>query len=197
MFVCGLFVSTFAHTIFLTGDQEEDDEDNKSFDGDESGNEGESLGSVDTYIEENEVEDLQADAEEFDIFEDMPTARKSTTPKKAASKKASASVDALSTQMSSMKVSKVEYVSFTWRFPMAMYSVNEGTTKKIFFEILRGVQLPDEYIVHAKVLPGGKQFSLLCGVPHYLYEEVYMQRRIGVHHNTSLAIFQAFDGFVI
>jgi hypothetical protein len=80
---------------------------------------------------------------------------------------------------------------------MAMYSVNEGTTKKIFIEILRGVQLPDEYIVHTKVLPGGKQFSLLCGVPHYLYEEVYMQRRMGVHHNTSLAIFQAFDRFVI
>jgi hypothetical protein len=53
-----LFVSTFAHTIFLTGDQEEDDEDDKSFDGDESGEEGESLGSVDTDIEENKVADL-------------------------------------------------------------------------------------------------------------------------------------------
>ena len=55
MLVCGLFVSTFAHTIFLTGDQEEDGE---SFDGDKSGKEGESLGSVDTDIEENKVADL-------------------------------------------------------------------------------------------------------------------------------------------
>jgi hypothetical protein len=96
-----------------------------------------------------------------------------------------------------MKVMKVEYVSFTWRLPMAMYSVNEGTTKKIFIEIMKGVQLPEEYTVHAKVLPSGKQFSLLCGVTRYMYEEVYMQRRMGNHHNTNSAIFQAFDRFVI
>ena len=196
MFFCGLFVSTFAHTIILT-DQEEDDEDDESFDGDESGEEGESLGSVDTDIEEDEVEDLQADAEEF---EDMPTARKSTTPKKAAPKatpKKAASVDDLSTKMSTMKVSKVEYFSFDWRFPMAMYSVHEGNTKKIYVEILQGVQIPPEYILHAKVLPGGKQFSLLCGVPRYMYEETYMKRRMGQHHTKSSAIFQAFDRFVI
>ena len=57
-----------------------------------------------------------------------------------------------------------------------MYSVNEGTTKKIFIEIMKGVQLPEEYIVHTKVLPGGIQFSLLCDVPSYMYKEVYMQR---------------------
>jgi hypothetical protein len=139
-------------------------------------------------VEESEVEDLYTD------FKDMPTscAKKSTTPKKATPK--TAYVDNLSTQMSSMKVTKVKYVSFTWRFPMAMYSVNEETTKKIFIKIMKGVQLPEEYILHAKVLPGGKQFSLLCGVPRYMYEEVYMQRN---HHNTNSAIFQAFDRFVI
>ena len=132
-----------------------------------SSKEGESLGSVDTDVEENEVEDLNAKDD------NMGTAsKKSMTPKKATP------VDDLSTKMSSMKVSlKVEYISFTWRFPMAMYSVIEGTNKKIFIKIMKGVQLPEEYIVHcacAKVLPGGKQFSLLCGVPRYMYKEVYM-----------------------
>ena len=193
-----MLVCLIVDSPFVTGDQEDKDEYNseedEDFNGDKSGEEGESLGSVDTDVEESEVEDLYTD------FKDMPTscAKKSTTPKKAAPK--TASVDNLSTQMSSMKVTKVKYVSFTWRFPMAMYSVNEETTKKIFIKIMKGVQLPEEYIVHcacAKVLPGGKQFSLLCGVPRYLYEEVYMQRRMGVHHNTSSAIFQAFDRFVI
>jgi hypothetical protein len=128
----------------------------------------------------------------------MPTSgRKSTTPKKATPKKAETSVDNLSTKMSTMKVSKVEYVCLDWRFPMAMYSVDEGATRKIYLEILKGVQLPEEYIVHAKVLPGGKQFSLLCGVPRWFYEETYMKARMGNNHNRSSALFQAFDSFVI
>ena len=59
------------------------------------------------------------------------------------------------------------------------------------------MQLPEEYIVHAKVLPGGKQFSLLCGVPRWFYEETYMKARMGNNHNRSSALFQAFDSFVI
>jgi hypothetical protein len=39
----------------------------------------------------------------------------------------------------------------------------------IYIELMKGVQLPPEYIVHAKVLPGGMQFSLLVGVPRYFY----------------------------
>jgi hypothetical protein len=180
------FAHPFCHVT--AGNQEDDDEEDEDFSINESGEEGESLGSVDTDIEENEVNDLQT------VLDDnMPSARKSSTPKKAAPK----SVDALSTQMSSMKVTKVEYFSFDWRFPMAMYSVNEGTTKKIYIELLKGVQLPEEYIVHAKVLPRGRQFSFLCGVPRYMYEEVYMDCRMGVHCNTSSAIFQAFGRFVI
>jgi hypothetical protein len=138
-----MLVCLIVDSPFVKGDREDEDEYNseedEDFNGDKSGEEGESLGSVDTDVEENKVEDLHAD------FEDMPTSRakKSTTPNKKAAPK-TASVDNLSTQMSSMKVTKVEYVSFTWRFPMAMYSVNEGTTKKIFIEIRKGVQLPEE-----------------------------------------------------
>ena len=111
MFV--MLVCLFVDSPFVKGDREDEDEYNseedEDFNGDKSGEEGESLGSVDTDVEENEVEDLHAD------FKDMPTSRakKSTTPKKAAPK--TASVDNLSTQMSSMKVTKVEYVSFTWK----------------------------------------------------------------------------------
>ncbi len=150
----------------------------------------ESLGDVDTDIEEEEVNDLEADI-------NMPaTARKkSMTPKKAAK---TDDVSALSGQMGKLNVSKqVKYVSLDWRFPMCMYSVMEGDCNMIYIELMKGVQLPPEYIVHAKVLPGGMQFSLLVGVPRYFYEESYMQARMGGNYSTGSALFQAFDRAVI
>ena len=154
-----------------------------------------SRGSVDTDLDQDEVEDLKADLD----IDSMPTTsrKKSTPPKKATPKKATGTVNDLSPKMSSMKVSKVEYVALDWRFPMAMYSVHEGSMKKVFIELLKGVQLSPEYIVHAKVLPGGMQFSLLCGMPHWMYEETYMKARMGKHHNTGSALYQAFDRFCI
>jgi hypothetical protein len=99
-----MLVCLIVDSPFVTGDQEDKDEYNseedRDFEGDKSGKEGELLGSVDTGAEENEVEDLHTD------FEDMPTSctKKSTIPKKAKT----ASVDNLSTQMSSMKLTKVK-----------------------------------------------------------------------------------------
>jgi hypothetical protein len=101
-----MLVCLIVDSPFVTGNQEDKDEYNSEedgdFEGDESGKEGESLGSVNTDTEENEVEDLHTD------FENMPTSctTKSTTPKKATPK--TASVDNLSTQMSSMKFTNVE-----------------------------------------------------------------------------------------
>ena len=77
--------------------------------------------------------------------------------------------------MGKLNVSKqVKYVSLDWRFPMSMYSIMEDDCNMIYIELMKGVQLPPEYIVHAKVLPGGMQFSLLVGVPCYFFEESYM-----------------------
>jgi hypothetical protein len=128
----------------------------------------ESLGDVDTDIEEEEVNNLEADI-------NMPAtaSKKSMTPKKAAK---TDDVSALSGQMGKLNISKqVKYVSLDWRFPMCMYSIMEGNCNMIYIELMKGVQLPPEYIVHAKVLPGGMQFSLLVGVPCYFFEESYMQ----------------------
>jgi hypothetical protein len=46
---------------------------------------------------------------------------------------------------------QVKYVSLDWRFPMCMYSMMEGDCNMIYIELMKGVQLPPEYIVHAKV----------------------------------------------
>jgi hypothetical protein len=101
--------------------------------------------------------------------------------------------------MGKLNVSKqVKYISLDWRFPMSMYSIMEDDCNMIYIELMKGVQLPPEYIVDAKVLPsgcnmiyielmkgvqlppeyivdakvlpGGMQFSLLVGVPCYFYE---------------------------
>ena len=129
----------------------------------------------------------------------MPTARKkSTTPKNAGSKTDDV-ISALSGQVGGkLNVSsKVKCVSLDWRFPMSMYSVMEGDCNMVYIELMKGVQLPPEYIMHAKVLPGGMQFSILVDVPRYFYEESYMQARMGGDYSTGSALFQAFDRAVI
>jgi hypothetical protein len=109
-------------------------------------------------------------------------------PKKAAK---TDDVSAHSGQMGKLNVSKqVKYVSLDWRFPMCMYSVMEGDCNMIYIELMKGVQLPPEYIaVHAKVLPGGMQFSILVGVPRYFYEESYMQACMASNYSTGSALF--------
>jgi hypothetical protein len=130
----------------------------------------------------------------------MPPKR-STTPKKAGPKTNTTHAvvnDDLSGKMSKMTMaSKVKYVSLDWRFPMSMYSVMENESNKIYIELLKGVQLPPEFIQHAKVLPGGMQFSLLVGVPRWMYEESYMKARMADDYDTRSAVFQAIDRFVI
>ncbi len=71
---------------------------------------------------------------------------------------------------------------------------NENT---IYIELLKGVQLPPEFIQHAKVLSGRMQFSLLVGVPRWMYEESYMKAHMGGAYNNISAIFQGFDCYVI
>ena len=186
-----LLWKTLTHLFAASKDKEEEEYDSaadEDFSADKE--DEESLGDVDTDIEEEEVNDLEADI-------NMPTARKkSVTPKKAGSKTDDA-ISALSGQVGKLNISKVKYVSLDWRFPMSMYSVMEGDYNMVYIELMKGVQLPPEYIVHAKVLPGGMQFSLLVGVPRYFYEESYMQARMGENYSTGSALFQAFDRAVI
>ena len=78
-----------------------------------------------------------------------------------------------------------------------MYSVMEDNENKIYIELLKGVQLPPEFIQHAKFLPGGMQFSLLDGVPRWMFEESYMKAQMADKYDARSAVFQAFDRFVI
>ncbi|KAL3805653.1 hypothetical protein HJC23_005897 [Cyclotella cryptica] len=54
-----------------------------------------------------------------------------------------------------------------------------------------------EDLEYAKVLPGGMQFSLLVGVPRWMYEELYMKACMADEYDTRSAVFQAFDRFFI
>jgi hypothetical protein len=86
----------------------------------------------------------------------MPTPqKKSMTPKKAGSETTDNAISALLGQMGKLNVTKVKYVSLYWRFPMSMYSIMEGDCNMVYIELMKRVQLPAEYIMHAKVLPGG------------------------------------------
>ena len=45
---------------------------------------------------------------------------------------------------------------------------------KIYVDLV-GCQLPDDYLKHAKVLPGGRKFSVLMSAPHMMYEEGFIR----------------------
>ena len=73
----------------------------------------------------------------------------------------------------------------------------EDNETKVHIKLPNGIQLPPEYILHAKVLPGGMQFSLSVGGPRWMYKELYMKAHMGKHYGTHTALFQAFDRFII
>ncbi|KAL3794920.1 hypothetical protein HJC23_004297 [Cyclotella cryptica] len=73
----------------------------------------------------------------------------------------------------------------------------ESDPNKTYIGLLKGVQLPPKFIQPAKVLPGGMQSSLLIGVPRWMYKELYMNAHMDKAYNTSSAILQAFDRFVV
>jgi hypothetical protein len=72
-----------------------------------------SLGDVDTDIEEEEANNFKADIS-------MPTARKKSMTSKKTDSKTDHAISALSGQMGKLNFSKVKYDSLDWRFPMSM-----------------------------------------------------------------------------
>ena len=62
--------------------------------------------------------------------------------------------------------------------PTSMYTVMDEISTKIYMELV-GCQLPDNYVKHAKVLPGGRKFYVLISAPCMMYEEGFIKVRMG------------------
>ena len=174
---------------------DEDDEEEEEYEPDDE--EDEESGQEDTDVEEDEVADLERDA-----TTNMPPKKKTVSPKpsRSAKKKPIDDVTESMTKMSvASPVSAVKTppsVCFDFRFPIAKYTVMDQTTTKIYVELV-GCQLPDDYLKHAKVLPGGRKFSVLISAPRMIYEEGFMRARMGLEWDPNSAIAVAFNAQVV
>ena len=150
----------------------------------------------DTDIEEDEVHDLKKDA-----AVNMPPKKNSVSPKPSASKKkvADAARDDVMSKLSRMSVSAVPTppsVCLDFKFPFSTYKATEEQMVRIYIELV-GCQLPDDFLKHAKVLPGGMKFSVLIGAPRMMFEEGFIKARMGIDWNPSSATAVAFNEQVV
>jgi hypothetical protein len=67
---------------------------------------------------------------------------------------------------------------------------------KIYIELI-GCQLPNDYLKHAKVLPGGRQFSILIGASCFMFEEGFMKARMSTHWDSKSATAVSFNSQVV
>ena len=173
----------------------DDDEDYDANSPDEVEDSDESENEV-TDIEEDEVHDL-----EKDTAANMPPKKKSVSPKPSASKKkvADAARDDVMSKLSRMSVSAVPTppsVCLDFKFPFSMFKSTEEATVRIDVELV-GCQLPDDFLKHAKVLPGGMKFSVLIGAPRMMFEEGFIRARMGTDWSASSATAVAFNEQVV
>ena len=177
------------------------DEDNNDDDNEEEeykpDSEDDESGQEDTDVEEEEVADLERDASA-----NMPPNKKTDSPKPSGSAKKKP-VDDVTESMTKMSVASPVVavktppsVCFDFRFPTSKYTVMDETSTKIYVELV-GCQLPDDYLKHAKVLPGGRKFSVLISAPRMMYEEGFMRARMGAEWNPNSALAVAFNAQVV
>jgi hypothetical protein len=150
----------------LEGEESSKDESFKPFDED-----GESLGSGDTEVDEAEVDDLIADAALNKIA--MPPKKSTTTkgrtfyrsPKKALMGNEVEELTGnfgLAAVISIPKTPKCYSTSYV--FPMS-WNTAQDCLKEIVYLDFQTMNLPTSFLRMAKVLPGGTRFGLVMGSP--------------------------------
>ena len=76
------------------------------------------------------------------------------------------------------------------------YTIMDERSTKIFMEVV-GCQLSDNYLKHAKVLPGGRKISILISTPCVIYEEGFIRLHVGQEWNPNSALAVAFNTQVV
>ena len=159
---------------------DEDDTDDEDYD--EASEADVSLESFD-HIDEDELEEIKQD-------NSMPTpktARKKTVPGPTARKKSPMKDLEERLERSNLK-EDADGTSFTILLPKTKYEFREGRKDVVMFEFTS--LLPPECLRHCKVLPGGKQLSLLFGFPRELTSARAGRKLLeanGTNYNANLA----------
>ena len=126
----------------------------------------------------------------------------SPKPKPSSSSQKKAVLDDVTARITQMSLAPVvatpPSISLDVKFPLSKYTVIEDRITKTLIELL-GCQLPDDYLkhAHAKVLPGGRQFSILIGTPYFMFEEGFIKACLGTHWDSNRATAVSFNSQVI
>jgi len=159
---------------------DEDNTDNEDYD--EASEADVSLESFD-HIDEDEPEDIKQD----NTMPTPKTARKKTVPGPVARKKSPMKDLEERLERSNLK-EDADGMSFTILLPKTKYEFREGRKDVVMFEFTS--LLPPECLRHCKVLPGGKQLSLLFGFPRELTSARAGRKLLeanGTNYNMDLA----------
>ena len=178
------------HTHPLNQGSEEEEEDS-SFSAEVEDNskdsESLSLGSQDTHLSNNKVQDLHNDTA---AAANMPTPKKPVSSKKAKKRSVAGVTEGLSAMTVKSAPRQVTYYSLNWSFPYQIYSVVEGSKEIIYADFLCA-NLPKSYVKMAKVLRGGFQLAFLMAVPKWFYDEFYSKKQMGQEYDERHARVQA------
>ena len=180
-----------AHTVTalnVDGEYDQDSDDESYYEGDED--EEETLGSQDTDIDDDEVQDLEADAE-------MPP--KKTPPKSASAKKSSGtpkkdtanqpSLQDLTADLSKMSLTKLK-PNFTYELPFVPFDYKENNKHVIEFHASYP-SIPIERLKYCRVLPGGRQVALLVLFPRWATGKKLLALQMGKSYSQDSARVQA------
>jgi hypothetical protein len=105
----------------------------------------------------------------------MPTPKRNASAKKPSAGKKKDSVLDLAARLSKTRL-ETPHCDFTFLCPKLMFTCRDENKNACVIELLS--PLPGDHLKHCKVLPGGKQLSILFGYPKILASERCHRKQI-------------------
>lgn len=185
--------SPFSSAQSQAADDDYDSSDDESYD-DDSGQEDISLGSQDTDIDEDEIQDIEAEANTMPAARKPSLSKTKTPPKKPAAgaansaKKSSSSIDDLTATISKASINERAGMNFDFISPKLQFTYRNNTKDLAVYEVL--TTMGSNELRHVTVLPGGDRVSLLFGYPRLLSTERFNRKvleHVGIKYDSNLA----------
>ena len=136
-----------------------------------------SLGSQDTEIEEDELQDLAIDAATMPT--PKPVRKKSPVPSATliTAKKEAVSTIQLASAFGNLSVQALSPF-FDFRCPYIPYHHKMENKHIIWFDV-HAPALPKNFLRYARVLPGGQELAWLFGFPKWWCDEITLKKQMG------------------
>ena len=144
-----------------------------------------SLGSEDTDIDEDELQDLEEDA----AANNMPTPKKKATTPASNKKKAVPAVDDVIADFTKLSTISTK-PDFSYHCPVFGYHFKEGQKHVIYFDV-HYPSCPKDNLKYLKVLPGGRQVAFLVACSKKHTKEKVLKAQMGREYDPASARAEA------